>query len=174
MKTILHTQFKISMEPAAKGRPRHRLCFPKMETVNSIYQKQGISAALKYVMEKAFVNTYTPEKTRANEKVIKSAFISHINAKGLIDHFPHENALAMSVVAHMPIRKSWPKARKIACEHNAIYHVMRPDTDNIFKLVADALTGVAYEADDQIYTHSCTKVFSPEPFIAVGLWLKGN
>lgn len=42
------------------------------------------------------------------------------------------------------------------------YPITRPDIDNIFKLVADALNGLAYDDDSQIVTANIKKIFGKE------------
>lgn len=44
----------------------------------------------------------------------------------------------------------------------------KPDADNIIKIIADALNGVAYNDDKQIVMCSCGKYYTDgEPFVCV-------
>lgn len=54
----------------------------------------------------------------------------------------------------------------------------QPDTDNLYKGVADSLIGVAYKDDSQVVSHSATKRYAPAGMPAVTLvtlhYLGGN
>lgn len=51
---------------------------------------------------------------------------------------------------------------------NKIYPTKKPDVDNIIKIIADALNGVAYNDDKQIVMCSCGKYYTDaEPFVCV-------
>jgi Holliday junction resolvase RusA-like endonuclease len=63
----------------------------------------------------------------------------------------------------MPIPKSTPKKR--LQELILSPHVKRGDLDNLVKALADALNGVAYEDDSQIYSLKAKKLYSQEPGI---------
>ncbi|NGM17745.1 RusA family crossover junction endodeoxyribonuclease [Eggerthellaceae bacterium zg-893] len=52
--------------------------------------------------------------------------------------------VAVSLVSHRRVPKSWPARRR------GEQDTMKPDADNVLKLVADALSGVAYADDRQI------------------------
>ena len=51
---------------------------------------------------------------------------------------------------------------------NKIYPTKKPDVDNIIKIIADALNGVAYNDDKQIVMCNCGKYYTDsEPFVCV-------
>ena len=51
---------------------------------------------------------------------------------------------------------------------NKIYATKKPDADNIIKIIADALNGVAYNDYKQIFMCSCEKYYTDgEPFVCV-------
>lgn len=89
---------------------------------------------------------YTPEKTRKLEKYIKEEF-----AKWYPKPKQIKGAVAVRVHVYAPLPKSKPK--RIKCEDNTV----KPDADNIAKVVLDALNGIAYEDDRQVVDLTCIK-----------------
>lgn len=98
---------------------------------------------------------YTPEKTVNAETAIRLT----AQAQGVT---PLKGPIEMRVVAVFPVAKSWTKSRREAALKGAP-HVSRPDADNIGKLVGDALNGIAYDDDAQVYDCHVRKVYGPEP-----------
>mgnify|MGYP003630863029 CR=1 FL=1 len=88
-------------------------------------------------------HTYTPKRTIDAENIIKlAAFEAGVEKM--------EGPLRLRVTFSMRIPKSWPaQSRKEALE-GFIRPTKTPDMDNLIKLVADALNGIAYEDDKQI------------------------
>jgi Holliday junction resolvase RusA-like endonuclease len=43
----------------------------------------------------------------------------------------------------------------------------KPDGDNVLKIIADALNGIAYYDDTQVVSQSITKEYSLEPKVVV-------
>jgi Holliday junction resolvase RusA-like endonuclease len=84
---------------------------------------------------------YTPAKTIAAEKAVQAAAR---DAGVSIMSGP----VQLSIHAWFAIPKSWTKARKAAAF--AKFCTSKPDVDNIGKLVADALNGLAYADDAQV------------------------
>ena len=68
----------------------------------------------------------------------------------------------------MPIPKSASKKAKIAMESGVTAHIKKPDIDNMAKTVLDALNGLAYVDDSQIYSLTLYKTYSERP----GIYLK--
>ncbi len=44
-----------------------------------------------------------------------------------------------------------------------IFHIKKPDLDNLVKFVLDCLNGVAWKDDSQIYNLTATKIYTKEP-----------
>lgn len=103
--------------------------------------------------------TYTPEKTRIREEEIAIYYRKKYGGS----KFPNESYLSLSVMAYMPIPKSASKAVKAKMRSYAIMPTVKPDCDNILKLVADALNGIAYDDDKQIVKMTVTKAYSETP-----------
>lgn len=103
--------------------------------------------------------TYTPEKTKAREEEIALNYRKQYGGR----RFPKECYLELTVRAFMPIPKSATKTVKEKMKSSAIRPTVKPDCDNILKLVADALNGIAYDDDKQIVKMTVAKVYSETP-----------
>ena len=63
----------------------------------------------------------------------------------------------------MPIPKSMPKKQ---AQHGHA-HTSRPDVDNLTKSVLDALRGVVYTDDAQVWSLTARKLYGAEPGVAI-------
>ena len=107
------------------------------------------------------VHSYTPKKTVAHEKFIKS---SYILAGG--KHFG-EKPLEIAIKAYCEIPKSYTKKQRLAIEQGELKPTKKPDCDNIIKAVCDALNGVAYKDDKQVICVSCNKYYSDTGYLHI-------
>ena len=119
-------------EPVAKGRPR--------------VTKWG---------------TYTPEKTKNYETLVKELFfIEH--GQPLL-----EGQLAINIKAYFSIPKSTSKKNKNLMIAGKIRPTKKPDADNILKIIGDALNDIAYKDDKQIVSANIEKFYSDEPRVQI-------
>ena len=93
--------------------------------------------------------TYTPRSTREAEAAVRAAFLA---AAG-----PFEAPLfgGAPVALTVDVRRHLPKSRprRVVSEPDTF----KPDADNVCKLVADALNGVAWADDSQVVRLWCRK-----------------
>ena len=107
--------------------------------------------------------TTTPDNTVLYENLIKIMFKQ---AKGIM--IEEGKPVYMSVTAFFDIPKSYTKGKRLAATHNIIRPTKKPDADNILKVVADALNGLAYKDDTQIVSAMVVKNFTEdEPRVVV-------
>lgn len=119
-------------EPVAKGRPR--------------VTKWG---------------TYTPEKTKNYETLVKELFyIEH--GQTLL-----EGQLEIDIKAYFSIPKSTSKKNKNLMIAGKIRPTKKPDADNILKIIGDALNNIAYKDDKQIVSANIEKFYSDEPRVQI-------
>ena len=119
-------------EPVAKGRPR--------------VTKWG---------------TYTPEKTKNYETLVKELyFMKH--GQTLL-----EGELSIQVKAYFKIPKSTSKKKRKLMMDKCIRPTKKPDIDNILKIIGDSLNDIAYKDDKQIVKASIEKYYSEEPRVEV-------
>jgi len=129
--------FKVDGTPVPKGRAR--------------YARRG-----------NFISTYTPEKTRAYETLIKD---SAIEAMGSSE--PLETPVSLYLYIRVPIPKSCTKKRLEAIDNGSEKPTKKPDASNILKSVEDGMNGVVYHDDSQIINIHVTKVYSSLPGVDI-------
>lgn len=91
---------------------------------------------------------YTPPKTRAFETALQAIVRGDMQKRG-ITPFPAETPLAMVIQAFYAMPKSWSKKKR--SEYNGKPYTNKPDYDNAAKAITDALNGVLYDDDRQIF-----------------------
>jgi len=111
----------------------------------------------RYVKRGNFVSTYTPEKTRTYESLIKDAAI-----KAMGSSEPLETPVTLYLYIRLPVPKSYSKKRTEACLNGSENPIRKPDSSNILKSVEDGMNSVVYKDDCQIINHHITKVYSSQ------------
>jgi Holliday junction resolvase RusA-like endonuclease len=129
--------FKVDADPVGKQRAR--------------YAKRG-----------NFVQTYTPDKTRNYESLIKEAAIEAMGSSE-----PLETPVTLYLYIRAPIPKSLPKKRIEACLNGLEKPIKKPDASNVLKSVEDAMNGVVYKDDSQIVNIHVSKVYSTVPGVDI-------
>lgn len=110
-------------------------------------------------------SVYTPKETREYEKMVANAY--KIAAKGI--SFGSE-AVAISVKVYYPVPKSWSTSKRKAALQGDIRPTVKPDGDNILKIIADALNGIAFDDDKQIFSWHLSKFYASEPCVMVSIF----
>ena len=100
--------------------------------------------------------SYTPERDLLYENFIKDQYLNSCNGLYLERGTPVE----LRIVARFLPPKSASKANKRKMLEGEILPLKKPDMDNIVKVVADALNGVAYHDDTQIAFVVAKKAYS--------------
>lgn len=126
-------------EPCAQGRPR--------------FSTHG-----------GFVKAYDPEKSRNYKAYVKMCVIKSMQEQGLT---LTEKALSIEVRAFMSIPSSKSKKFKQAAVLGIERPTKKPDVDNIFKCVTDAMSGIAYKDDKQIVAATVNKWYAEVPRVEV-------
>jgi Holliday junction resolvase RusA-like endonuclease len=108
--------------------------------------------------------TYTPAKTVNYETLIKHLYITGNYGKQL------EGQLEMTVRANFSIPKSDSNKKAYDKSMGFVRPIKKPDWDNIGKICADALNGLAYHDDSQIVKATVEKWYSLEPRVEIEIW----
>ena len=103
--------------------------------------------------------TYVPEKTRNHKNAVAWAYKQACGAY----RFPSGTYVDMRVIAYLPIPKSKSKTVQNKMRSGEIRPTVKPDFDNIGKLIADALNKVAYDDDKCIVDAQVRKFYSDNP-----------
>lgn len=107
------------------------------------------------------VRTYTPEKTATYENLVKLEY------ERQVDRMLGDGPVSMRIMAWYGIPKSASKRKREAMVGGAIRPTRKPDCDNVAKVIADALNGLAYRDDSQIVRMLVEKWFGEEPRVDV-------
>lgn len=134
----MEKKFTVPGEPIGKGRPR--------------FSKQG-----------NFVRTYTPEKTASYENLVKLEYERQCGK----EPFPKDIPLFMKVDAYYSIPKSASRKKRAEMLGAKLRPTKKPDADNILKIIADSLNGIAYHDDSQIVSCEIHKYYGEIPQVNV-------
>lgn len=126
-------------EPCAQGRPR--------------FSTAG-----------GFVKAYDPAKSRNYKAFVKLIAQGEINKQGWKYT---ELPLAVTITAYASIPSSKSKKFKQAAITGLERPTKKPDIDNVFKCVTDALSGIAYKDDKQIVAATINKWYAETPRVEV-------
>ena len=120
--------------------------------------------------------TYTPAKTVVYEGAIRSAFRNAAktqrggDAAALVQPEP---VIGKGVPVRIRIEAFFKPAARTTRKQYALiqagklFPIRKPDVDNIVKVVADALNGVAYKDDAQVIEFAACKAYSHEEGLAI-------
>lgn len=105
---------------------------------------------------------FTPLAQARHKRVIQTCAKIAMMGRG-----PMEGDIALDIVAHMPMPTSWSKARKRRAAGQPC--AVKPDIDNIAKIIADALNGIVYIDDARIWSLSCRMIYADQPRTAISV-----
>lgn len=118
---------------------------------------QGKARARTFYNSKARVTkSITPENTVLYENLIKEMYMKEANGNKI----GRESPVVLRIVARFEPPQSVSKKRRSAMLDGEELPLKKPDIDNIVKVVADALNGVAYHDDKQVVSVVANKVYS--------------
>lgn len=113
-----------------------------------------------------FARAYTPEKTASYENLIN---LSYIQALGGIPSPYWDKPVRIYIQAIYQIPKSFSKKRAAAALNGLVRPQVKPDIDNVIKVVCDALNKVAYKDDTQVVEISACKWYGTEPMLRIDI-----
>lgn len=105
--------------------------------------------------------TYTPEETVLYENLIKAMYINAARGDGFAK-FGKGTPVKLVVRIRYAPPASASKRKREQMLAGEVYPLKKPDIDNIIKVVADALNGIAYHDDAQVMTVNAKKVYSAQ------------
>jgi Holliday junction resolvase RusA-like endonuclease len=106
---------------------------------------------------------FTPADTRKYEAALRYA-----GQEAMIGRLPFLCPLEVEIEAWMPIPASWAKWKQEEARKGNLLAVGKPDCDNLIKTI-DALNGVVWKDDSQIFTVSVTKLYSDKPSLKINV-----
>lgn len=108
-------------------------------------------------------HAFTPKETAMYENLVKLEYQRQCHGV----RFPDEAEIDMRITAYYEIPKSVSKKKRASMLAHRIRPRKKPDLDNVFKIVADSLNGIAYHDDSQIVDGMVRKFYSEEPRVVV-------
>lgn len=129
--------FTVDGPPIAKGRPR-------------------------FTTRGGFARSYTPEKTRAYEDLIRCAALEAMDGRPLL-----RGTLAMTVTAYIAIPKALSRAKRALAIDGYLKPETRPDADNYAKAALDGCNAIVFRDDAQIADLIVRKRYSVHPRLVV-------
>ena len=91
------------------------------------------------------IGHYTPQKTKQWEAVARLLAIEQMRGKEILT-----GPVALTIFDYRVPSKSWPRWKKEAALKGYILPTSKPDSDNVRKIVKDALNGIVYDDDCQV------------------------
>ena len=138
---------------------------PKLFTFTVPGKPQGKARARTFYNSRSNkMSSMTPEKTVLYENLIKTCFRQKYG-----QGFPDDAYVAANILAFFEPPKSISKKKREDMLTGKIWPAKKPDSDNIAKVVLDALNGIAYHDDTQIIKLVVTKAYSEEAHLSVTL-----
>lgn len=119
----------------------------------------------KFSRRGSYVHTYTPDKTASYENLVK---LEYKRQCGNVS-FPKGTELVMHIKAYFSIPKSASKKKAAQMLDKQIRPTKKPDADNIIKIIADSLNGIAYYDDSQIVSCRCDKYYGSQACVIVSI-----
>jgi Holliday junction resolvase RusA-like endonuclease len=109
-------------------------------------------------------HAYTPDKTRAYEEMVQLAFREQ--CWGEVP-FTAGIPVKVSIIAFYAVPQSASRKMRERMKNNEIAPTVKPDWDNVGKIVCDALNGVAWHDDAQVVDAHVEKRYGIEPMVCV-------
>ena len=141
----------LDIEPKALPRVRHGV----RGNISVSYYKKDTYATF---------DIYSNALNKAYERLDTQ---TRYNIRGMVEK-PHTRlGIALYVIFYMPIPKSWSNKKKLAFDMQL--HLLKPDTDNLIKMILDRAEGILFDNDKRIYSIRAEKVYSDRPRIKLTL-----
>ena len=139
---------------------------PKLFTFTVPGKPQGKARARTFYDSRSNkMSSVTPEKTVLYENLVKTCFRQRYGQ----GRFPDDAYIIARIAAFFEPPKSISKKKREDMLTGKIWPAKKPDSDNIAKVVLDALNGIAYHDDTQIIKLSVTKAYKEEAYLSVTL-----
>lgn len=106
--------------------------------------------------------TYTPRQTTEYEKLVRASYTAVSKM-----FFDKNIPLEISIIALFSVPQSISKRLKNSMLKGDILPTKKPDSDNIIKIILDALNGICYHDDSQICKIYFEKKYSEIPKVEI-------
>lgn len=103
-----------------------------------------------------YPHAYDPQKSREFKAMLAFCAQQEMQSKG---GEPFSGAVHLAIHVELPVPKSWTKTKRESALEGVTKPSIKPDVDNIAKSIMDALSGVWYLDDKQVYCLSVIKTY---------------
>lgn len=115
----------------------------------------------RFSLRGGYAQAYTPERTASYENLVKLSYQKRFGQTMT------PGPLSMTIWAYYGIPASWSKKKRDEALRRLIRPAVKPDADNIVKVICDALNGIAYLDDKQIVDLKMSKFYDARPRVEV-------
>ena len=105
--------------------------------------------------------TYTPTETAQYEEMVR------LIAKAAYHCKPIEGPVQVMVTGMYKIPESTTKERRRKMQLGLVFPEVKPDIDNVAKIILDALNGIVYKDDKQVVELAVKKFYDTSPRVIV-------
>jgi len=109
-----------------------------------------------------FIKSYGDPKTVNYETFIREMF-----CLSYPEFIPLEGQLDIEIMAFCAMPKSISKKKRELMQSGSLRPAKRPETDNIAKVILDALTGLTFKNDSQVVRLLVEKAYSDRPRVEI-------
>lgn len=114
---------------------------------------------------------YTPDETSDYERLVRNEWL-HVTRdpeRPFSQREPWAGPVSLTITAAFPVPVSWPRWQRQAALAGVWPMVVKPDGDNVDKIVGDALNGHAWRDDCQVVEHTTRKLYAADPCLTVDI-----
>ena len=108
-------------------------------------------------------HAFTPQKTVNYENLVKVEFERQCRG----ERFPDDAQLDMRITCYYGLARSDSRRKRQAKLDGVLRPTKKPDCDNVGKIIADSLNGLAYRDDAQIVRMIIEKYYAAIPRVEV-------
>lgn len=105
-------------------------------------------------------HVYTPKATVDAEAIVAKEARKHFAAPLVVP-------VAVRIEAYYAVPKSYSKSKRVLALTDEIKPQVKPDIDNIAKLILDAMNGIAWSDDKAVTDLRIIKRYADKPFVFV-------
>lgn len=107
-------------------------------------------------------HVYTPAPSRKYEAMARQCAVLAMRGRERL-----EGAVHVGVTVILPVRPSWPAAKRAAALSGDVHPTARPDLDNYIKAALDACNAVLWADDCQVVSLAARKFYGLEPALHI-------
>ena len=112
---------------------------------------------------------YTPKQTVEYEKAVAEACLKAMQEQDQLQ-IEASQPIGVHVDAYYQIPKSWSKRKQERAAMGLEAPTVKPDADNVLKIILDGCQGIAFEDDKQVIKSNIDKKYSTEPRVDVTIY----